>query len=262
MRCAPYFAPVVEEALASIHRSLAWRGWALASGMPAADDAFLLAFGQGLGEVGIVGNGDPGVPIYEVTARSADPSAAVSVTARAFDLHTDGSGMLQPPGIVVLACVVATPPGCGGESLLLSAEAVIDHLRTRAGDAAVAALAEPVHRTQVMLPSGAWAMRSVAITEHGPGGWGLRYRDSLVATLLTGKGLAPRNVRALAALREAVRSLEPTRVALNPGDVLVIDNRRTLHGRTAFDERHPRHLRRMKIYPPPSVDRVSFGSTP
>jgi len=88
------------------------------------------------------------------------------------------------------------------------------------------------------------------------------YKDKLVLPLLSTHGLknkiyyakwlvnhttSIKHQKALAKFEELIKSLEPIKILLSEGDLLIIDNHRMLHGRSAFPEKSNRWLTRYWI---------------
>lgn len=244
-------------AVVGIDDDLVRRGAVVVSGAPVDDDAALLALIGTLGEPSAVGNGD-GL-IHEVRPRPLEERRDLSSTAAEFPLHTDSTALRFPHHYVGLACATATP-AAGGESLVLHVEELVAALVERHGPEPVAALAEPVFPFPLNDPSEPGRrVQDVAVLSAGPGGrpW-IRYRaDALgVGLALRPEPLERRHRTALGALEETLGdSSLATRHSLVPGEVLLLDNRRTLHGRTAIRPGAPRHLRRLKAYRRPPRER-------
>jgi alpha-ketoglutarate-dependent taurine dioxygenase len=158
-------------------------------------------------------------------------------------LHTDNPYREPVPGFQVLHALVTSP--AGGDSLFGDGFAIAGHLRSTAPDA-FAVL------TQVAVPfeyrskdADLYAERPLIQLSCSGEVVAVQYNSRSIAPLRLGR----REVetfydayrRFAALLRESRFHL---RFRLRDGDVVVFDNRRTLHGRSAFSSaRHPRHLR-------------------
>jgi alpha-ketoglutarate-dependent taurine dioxygenase len=158
-------------------------------------------------------------------------------------LHTDNPYREPVPGFQVLHALVTSP--AGGDSLFGDGFAIAGHLRSTAPDA-FAVL------TQVAVPfeyrskdADLYAERPLIQLSCSGEVVAVHYNSRSIAPLRLGR----REVetfydayrRFAALLRESRFHL---RFRLRDGDVVVFDNRRTLHGRSAFSSaRHPRHLR-------------------
>ncbi len=213
----------------------------------ASDDA-LLATASSLGEPTSAGN--DGRLIYDVRPR---PSATdLSQTAEPFPPHTDSTFLARPHDFVILGCLEA-PSDAGGESLVVHVDALWAAIAADAGDDAVDALCEPAFWFLAREPGEPPTVRALPVLERADDGWRIRYRADAVARgeLAAARRLAPRHRGALEALERALGDPRlPARHALRPGDVLLLDNRRTLHGRTAIRPGARRVLRRVKVVAP------------
>jgi Taurine catabolism dioxygenase TauD, TfdA family len=85
------------------------------------------------------------------------------------------------------------------------------------------------------------------ILEERAGAWRIRYRSDLTLTDDFTK-LNSDASQAIEQLETTLAGIEPLRFLLKRGDVLVIDNRRILHGREAFPSMSTRRLKRLRIY--------------
>ena len=145
------------------------------------------------------------------------------------DVHTDHGGV----DYIVWVCEAQAEEG--GESLLVDGKEVLE------------ALDSPTRE----------ALREVYLTEHqvfpndparrpllrgDAGDPKLYYSFWLVEDDTSGEGLA-----AYHEFRDAVAEAETQKMKLQPGDVLIVDNTRTLHGRTAIEAESDRCLKRYWI---------------
>jgi gamma-butyrobetaine dioxygenase len=210
-------------------------GIAWMSGVPAAGGVLL----QAMTLVGRVAETNYGL-IFDVHAVPQPENLAYS--DRGLGLHTDNPYREPVPGFQALHVLVAAPQG--GDSLFADGFALADTLR-RADPDSFSIL------TRTAVP---FYYRSTTAD--------LYAERPLIELSCTGKVSAVNyNSRSIAPLRlpaaecrafyAAYRRLaiilrEPqfqARVSLGVGDLVVFDNRRILHGRTAFTStRHPRHL--------------------
>ncbi len=222
-------------------------GAVVVQGVRVRDDGALLDVVSLVGTPSQVGNG--GEVIYDVTPHPSGTD--LSRTTRPFPPHTDSTFLPEPHGRIALGCVQAPPDGGGGRSCVVSADHVVAELGRRSGDDVVAALGEPAFPFSVHEPGGEPRVRLLPILERARDGrWRVRYRlDAIIGALREeGLVLSPRHGAALNALDAVLGdpALQATH-ALRPGDVLIVDNRRTLHGRTAIGEDAQRLLRRVKL---------------
>ena len=206
-------------------------------------DDDLLELVSALGTPTAIGNGSL---IHEVSPRPDRVGADLSHSAEAFPLHTDSTFLVEPHDFVALACVEAQD-GFGGESRVVGCHA----LRARIADpGALEALAEPAYPFLIREPGCAPDVRALPILREDDDCWTVRYRSDAVAMALRDSGieLGARHRAALLALEDALAdSAIHAAFTLRPGDVLLLDNHRVLHGRTAIAPGARRVLRRLKV---------------
>ncbi|MBE1537046.1 TauD/TfdA family dioxygenase [Actinomadura algeriensis] len=197
------------------------RGWTLLRDQPflrpdgTADPARCLALAERWGRPSGRDGGPAPWPV-----RAARASGTFSQTPGAAPLHTDAAYRARPePGMCLFA---VRPARDGGRTLLLDA---------------AAALAGLPDRTLRRLGRADWSWRTpepfppeppfrAAVAARA----GLRWRADLLVFRDAGQRAAARRFARHLARVPAVE------LALRPGDVLVVDNRRLLHGRTAFTD--------------------------
>ncbi len=157
-------------------------------------------------------------------------------------LHTDNPYRDPVPGFQVLHALVSTPDG--GDSLFGDGFALADYLRVTEP-----AAFELLSRTQVPFlyqsaEAELYSEKPLIQIDVAGRLRAVHYNNRSIAPL----HMAPDQLLAFyAAYRRFAQLLRETRfqvrLKLGDGDLVVFDNRRTLHGRTAFSsERHPRHL--------------------
>ncbi len=219
----------------------------IVSGVPVDSDDALLELVASLGTPTALGNGS-GV-IHDVTPRPGAGDSDLSSTAARFPLHTDSTFLLDPHAFVALACLSSSGDG-GGESRVVRVDELRARISSRGGRDALEALSESAFPFLVREPGAPPAVRKLAIFEPRPDGWTVRYRSDAVAMALreTGTQLSSRHRLALLALEDALADeSQHDAFMLRPGDVLLLDNRRVLHGRTAIADGAARVLRRLKV---------------
>lgn len=158
-------------------------------------------------------------------------------------LHTDNPYREPVPGFQVLHALVTSP--AGGESLFGDGFAIADHLRAVAPDAFA-------RLTQTAVPF-LYRSKDAELYAERP----------LIQLSCSGEVIAVHyNSRSIAPLRLAAQEVGPFYAAyrrfaallrdprfhlqfrLRDGDLVVFDNQRILHGRSAFSSaKHPRHFR-------------------
>lgn len=175
----------------------------------------------------------------------------MSQSTAAMDPHTDDPYRYTPSGISVLHCFEASPTG-GGSSTLVDGFAVADDIRVKAPKAfeLLTSVAVPWvrHRTEVVDQG-----EAVHLIAHAPvisldrdgAVAGVRFHERSMGTLDIDPVLMDGYYRALIEFTSRIRSADyQWQHGLAPGEALVFDNQRVLHGRTAFDgDPGRRHLR-------------------
>ena len=230
-------------------------------------DVGLLRLYQLLRDYGIVriaGLGD-GLDETERLANLVGPINETTVFGRIYDVRAEPvarlgakTGMAQaphiadafyyaPPGIDVFHCVVNTE--IGGLSTYVDGFAIADDLRVNAPTAFELLTTLPI--SQIRWHPGEVDLRArwplISTDEFGRPS-GIRYFDRALAPV----DVEPDLVEPLYdAIREFNRRMiDPaflTQIRVAPGDGLLIDNHRVLHGRTAFDPSQGRHVRLCQV---------------
>jgi alpha-ketoglutarate-dependent taurine dioxygenase len=174
--------------------------------------------------------------------RSVPQPANLAYSDLGLGLHTDNPYREPVPGFQALHALSTSPDG--GDSLFADGCALAEHLRATAPEAfaRLASIAVPFHYRAANAEL--YAERPLIQLDPSGAVTAVHYNNRSIAPLalpaaeLSGFYAAYRRFAAL--LREPRFQL---RMKLAPGDLVVFDNQRTLHGRTAFTSaRHPRHL--------------------
>jgi gamma-butyrobetaine dioxygenase len=199
--------------------------------------------------------------VYDV--RSVPQPENLAYSDLGLGLHTDNPYREPVPGFQVLHALVASPDG--GDSLFGDGFAIAEQLRMTAPDAFAV-----LTRTAVPFR---YTSKDAELYAERP----------LIQLTCSGEVSAVHyNSRSIAPLRFAAREAAPfysayrrfaallrdprfhLQLRLGDGDLVVFNNQRTLHGRTAFSSaRHPRHLRgcylsRDSVYSEASLLRREF----
>jgi len=221
--------------------ALARQGWAvlrgapfLTGGQPDLEAALRIA-----SRFGSPSTRDGGRAVWPVAVTTERPGATFSIRAGEAGLHTDAQYRRMPEDLVCLFAV--RPAASGGVTRLLrAAEARAALLRHSKGEWALEVLARP-----------RWSWQAPEIFEaeppfHAPvlpGDGTVRWRIDTLAP-----GLTAEQVLAAAVFEASIEAApEVVEVALDTGDVAVIDNHRTLHGRTDFSDSR-RLLLRVRLW--------------
>jgi gamma-butyrobetaine dioxygenase len=224
-----------EGALASWLGRLVADGLAFLAGAPTEAGAILDA----LRPIGQIAETNYGL-IFDVRAVPDPENLAYS--DRGLGLHTDNPYREPVPGFQALHVLEAAPDG--GESLFADGFALAQHLKSEDPGAF-----ELIARTSVPF---AYRSRNAALSAERPL-IQLSCRGEIVAVHYNSRSIQPLPLAAAEAERYygayrrfAMLLREPRftlRLMLRAGDLVVFDNQRILHGRTAFaSARHPRHL--------------------
>lgn len=232
----------------AVKRELAQGGAVLVAGMPTNDDNAALthlALSLGVPTTTPVARADKGgeqvvesgfvhrVQALKVPLQSTFGSAVISTSKDAFDCHTDEYFMDRPADIVMMHCVVADAEG--GATLLARAKDVVGRL----DESAQRALASPLFphpNGPKRILGGSREDPELQFNPHEIYGF-YRYTEQTAPDLV---------VQALTCLERAMEQAA-IEFHLMPQDCLVLDNKRVLHGRRAFDPASRRLLKRVRI---------------
>jgi gamma-butyrobetaine dioxygenase len=233
--------------------ALSQKGWYVVSGVALEDNnTALLALGKQLGLVSLQGtrSGAPNlendgvnrVEAMDEPMRDAAGNPVLSSNSDEFPLHTDDSYNLSPARYVLMHCWqndASTEPGAGGESWLSH----VNHIVSKAP----ADLVDRLIYTPYPTPFGQATILQRARSQQGIE-WQVRFnrRDMQSFAKLRGKSLSEQQLSDLAEF-ETLASRCMERIRLQPGDCIIVDNRRALHGRSAFNPASGRLIKRLRI---------------
>lgn len=165
-----------------------------------------------------------------------------------FPWHTDCSYEEQPTRYFALQ--VLRPDRCGGGVLSILDVGKLGRLLSPAAKAALMRLEYRVTTPPEFIKTPERQALVVRVAAPGePGVWdmAMRYREDILTPLSEGAAKALSDVKGILSSKEAVSrlTLQLTAADLPERSILVVDNRRWLHARTAV--RDPmRHLRRIR----------------
>lgn len=232
--CRPERLPTL---LDESRQELAERGWTLIRGVPflrhgVPGERMVLDFASCFG---VPSARDGGRALWPVAPVPEPPAATLSARTGPTGFHTDAQYHAEPEDYVCLFGV--RPAADGGETRLLRYDAAVAALQERGdGPELLAALCLPIWRWQ--LPAAFAATTATALsapTAALAGGGRIRWRSDNLEP--PAQLLPDTAARIDAAFEHAAGSVS---LALEPADVLVIDNHRVMHARTAFSD--PRRL--------------------
>lgn len=218
---------------AQILAALAESGGCIVTGMPCdADDASLEALSRALGQpVNEPHNLTGGMVCrIEVEPRENRPYAS---TPGHFPGHTDCSDHRHPPEIVLLLCEQAARQG--GDSFV----ARLPEILVKLTPDDLFALQEP----QFFFRYGYLPILSLA-----KGRITIRYNRQLLE-MFKPSDTPETLIHLLDRLDQAIQAAS-FEFRLAPGDCLILDNRTTVHGRTAFDDDGSRLMKRVRVEAP------------
>ncbi|GAA1507900.1 TauD/TfdA family dioxygenase [Sphaerisporangium rubeum] len=226
-----------ETEIARAQEELAARGWALLNDAPflphgRPDPEGVLRIATGFGRPS---DRDGGREIWTIAPRTTRPGATFSMRAGGAAFHTDAQYHSRPEDVICL--FVVRPADDGGDTMLLTERDVVTALRREpAGETALERLAQPVW---TWTPPDVFSKAAAAVPPMPvlPGDGTVRWRRDNLGPL------RPPQAQAATVFESGLRHAPAVRLCHHPGDVIVIDNRRTLHGRTPFADPERRLLR-------------------
>lgn len=213
---------------------LTQEGLAFVSGVPSADNAILAA----VAPLGLVMESNYG-RVFDV--RSVPQPENLAYSDRGLGLHTDNPYRDPVPGFQALHCLVASREG--GENLLADGFAIAEYLRSTDRDSFELLSETPVPFRYRSKDAELFSERPLIQLASRGAIRAIHYNNRSIAPLRPGPG----TVRFYAAYRRFALLLREARfqlrTRLSDCDLMVFDNRRILHGRTAFSSaRLGRHL--------------------
>ncbi|MFE5700342.1 TauD/TfdA family dioxygenase [Rhodococcus koreensis] len=236
-------APVLAQAAAAVRDDQA----VVLRGLPAESTAMVVAVASAVGPVVPSRPDRPLIDDLKPTTGGDERPTRLGDLRVALTPHTDNSTMPNPPEVLVLAFVHNDDPDSGGESTLTHVDDVAAAL-----DSTDIELLRELRYPSLNVPTdtGLAPTLTSVLARRSDGRLSARYRDEAldagIASDLAPEEPTTAHVDALRRFTTAVRepSLQ-TRVRLDTGDMLFIDNARFLHGRTEISPTASRHLKRL-----------------
>ena len=175
--------------------------------------------------------------------KASQTSRPAYFSSDAFPLHTDLSYVVNPPRFLLMLCLV---PDAAGGGLTKLSDCQQTWSRLSMSDRTQLGTAQFRFRNPPNTPEGDAGVLSVSYSSPQWNIWRFR-RDSMIV---------PDD--ALLAVDHFGFILEQTAITfgLSAGELLIIDNHRMVHGRTAFDSDSPRHF--LRCYAQDSSRRASL----
>jgi gamma-butyrobetaine dioxygenase len=179
--------------------------------------------------------------VYDV--RSVPQPENLAYSDLGLGLHTDNPYREPVPGFQVLHALIASPDG--GESLFGDGFAIAEHLRTTAPDAFAVLTQTPVPFLYRSKDAELYAERPLIQLSCSGEVSAVHYNSRSIAPLQLAARDAARFYSAYRRFAVLLRNSNfHLQLRLRDRDLVVFDNQRTLHGRTAFSSaKYPRHLR-------------------
>jgi alpha-ketoglutarate-dependent taurine dioxygenase len=212
---------LAEITLTQLQETLSQSKACIIKGFPIGDADYLQSRVQEWGVPLLEPRNLEGGMIYEVCVDATSHLPAYANTSYAFGFHTDCSEFESPPDTVLLLCEQAAPSG--GESVAVDLDRAIPHLSFET----LLQLQKPQFFFKPMLHSILSLNTQQAIE--------VRYQPT---HFVLGEHLklwqkTPAQQQALANFETALAQ-EAVSFLLQPGEALLLNNRRCLHGRQAF----------------------------
>jgi alpha-ketoglutarate-dependent taurine dioxygenase len=179
--------------------------------------------------------------VYDV--RSVPQPENLAYSDLGLGLHTDNPYREPVPGFQVLHALIASPDG--GESLFGDGFAIAEHLRTTVPEAFAVLTQTPVPFLYRSKDAELYAERPLIQLSCSGEVSAVHYNSRSIAPLRLAARDAARFYSAYRRFAVLLRNSNfHLQLRLRDGDLVVFDNQRTLHGRTAFSSaKYPRHLR-------------------
>lgn len=198
-----------------------------------ADHQPLLALAQALGTPLQEAHNLDGGPVCEVRVEKGEGLIAYANTPYYFPAHTDLAELASPPAGVLLHCI--RPATQGGDSFVIPVAELVDEL----SHAARKLLSQPCALLrEAFLP---------VLWQSPQGDWCMRYNRMMTELSRRIQGLESDPMTAVWDQLDSLISEKIHPFALQAGDCLILDNHRTLHGRTAFVDNGQRLLKRVRL---------------
>jgi len=210
-------------------------GIAFLSNVPCTEGAII----EAVAHIGRVAETNYGL-LFDV--RSVGRPENLAYSDLGLGLHTDNPYREPVPGFQALHVVVSSPDG--GESLLADGFALAEHLRVTDPEAFHCLATTPVPFLYRSADAELYSEKPLIRLDARGQVAAVHYNSRSIAPLRMPPGDVEAFYKAYRCFAGLLRDPRfQLRMKLGDGDLMIFDNQRTLHGRTAFSSaRHPRHL--------------------
>lgn len=226
------------------------------------DERLFIAVCRALGELIAPPLQKPRAQLVHRIQPSTDLKSSKGTHRETERLHTDCADWPEPSRLLAMTCVRPDPWG-GGDSLVLDMVELADELEKSAGPEAVEALrSEAVPWKLAPYLGGEVVWQPVLDLDHRR----LRWRRYTIDAALESEGvrIGPDLLELLDRVEKVVEGTARTlRFRLDQGDLLIMDNHRAIHGRTALgDETRPSDRLMLRSWIRPELDGGSDQASP
>ncbi|OUS27739.1 hypothetical protein A9Q98_09035 [Thalassotalea sp. 42_200_T64] len=173
------------------------------------------------------------VAINQSAAKVTDSVTRYSRQPGALKLHTDSSYMDNPHAILAFQCIVADPNG--GETILMAIDDIIDNI-SDTNKKLLSAKVFPFAKNKSSI---------LAKDEYGE--WNIRFYKTQLEQSLEKPALAQKYLDAIGELEASIADEKHHfRTKMQPGDMILVNNLKALHGRSNIEAESPRVIYRVR----------------
>ncbi|KGJ88159.1 hypothetical protein ND16A_2712 [Thalassotalea sp. ND16A] len=173
------------------------------------------------------------VAINQSAATVNDSVTRYSRQPGALKLHTDSSYMANPHPVLAFQCVVADPNG--GETILMAIDDIIAGI-SDTNKALLSAEVFPFAKT-----------KSAILAKDDYGAWNIRFYKTQLEQSLENEALEQKYLNAISELEASIANEKHHfRTTMQPGDMILVNNLKALHGRSNIEAESPRVIYRIR----------------
>lgn len=242
--------PEAAELIANATTPLREHGVVIIEHFPVEFSSLLVACLSTLGP--IIRRKSEGYPLVEEVKPVDDDGKKLRYSQTRMELlpHTDGTPLPTPPAYLTLSCV-ANDTRFGGETVVVLLDEIASHLEADAPGtvATLSANAVPVTNPPFFTIDATYPI----LGYDDAGNLTARWFDDSIRQALSrhNASVSVEVVEAIGRFETALANRSFWKlVSLQPGEVLILNNGRILHGRTEIAESAQRFLKRISVYPP------------